>query len=65
MYAQGYDLQARIARHDSAAELKIPDCRRLDRCPLPSRIVRIVLIAATLLIVAAIGFDYIAPYVLS
>ena len=42
-------------------------CAEDEACarPLPNRIVRIVLIAATLLIVAAIGFDYIAPYVLS
>ena len=41
--------------------------RRGEACarPLPNRMVRIVLIAATLLIVAAFGFDYIAPYVLS
>ena len=33
--------------------------------PLPRHAVRIVLIVAALLIVAAIGFDYLAPYVLS
>lgn len=42
-------------------------CAEGEACarPLPNRIVRIVLIAATLLIIAALGFDYIAPYVLT
>lgn len=43
------------------------DCAEDEACgrPLPNRIVRIALVAATLLIVAAVGFDFIAPYVLS
>ena len=33
--------------------------------PLPTRIVRTVLIAATALAIAAFAFDYVAPYLLS
>lgn len=32
--------------------------------PLPNRFVKVVLIAATVLVVAAFSFDYVAPYVL-
>jgi mercuric ion transport protein len=33
--------------------------------PLSNRVVKSVLVAATIIVVAAFGFDYIAPYVLS
>src|SRR5262249_6518095 len=33
--------------------------------PLPSRLVKIVLLVATVIVIAAWSFDYIAPYVLS
>jgi mercuric ion transport protein len=33
--------------------------------PLPNRLVRLILVAAALLIAAAVGFDYVAPYILS
>jgi mercuric ion transport protein len=33
--------------------------------PLPNRLVKVVLIAATVLVIAAFGFDYVAPYLLS
>src|SRR6185437_2741384 len=33
--------------------------------PLPHRLVKIALIAATAIVIAAWGFDYVAPYVLS
>lgn len=33
--------------------------------PLPNRIVRIVLIAATALVITAFGFDYVEPYLLT
>jgi mercuric ion transport protein len=33
--------------------------------PLPHRLVKIALVAATILVIAAWGFDYLAPYVLS
>jgi mercuric ion transport protein len=33
--------------------------------PLPNRLVKIALIAATVLVIAAFGFDYVAPYLLS
>ncbi len=48
-------------RSDTAACAEDEACAR----PLPNKIVRIALVAAALLIVAAVGFDYIAPYVLS
>jgi mercuric ion transport protein len=42
-------------------------CAEGEACarPLPNRIVRIALIAAVLLVIAAVGFDYLAPYVLT
>ncbi len=33
--------------------------------PLPSRFVKIALIAATIIVIAAWAFDYVAPYLLS
>ena len=33
--------------------------------PLPNKIVKFVLIVATVIVVAAFGFDYLAPYLLS
>ncbi len=33
--------------------------------PLPNKLVKITLIAATVIVIAAWGFDYVAPYVLS
>lgn len=33
--------------------------------PLPNRLVMVMLIAATVLVIAAFGFDYVAPYLLS
>ena len=33
--------------------------------PLPNRLVKIVLIAATVLVIVAFGFDYVAPYLLT
>jgi mercuric ion transport protein len=33
--------------------------------PLPNRLVKISLIAATVIVIAALGFDYVAPYILS
>ncbi len=50
-----------VRRSEMAACAEDQACAR----PLPNRIVRIALVAATLLIVAAVGFDFIAPYVLS
>jgi mercuric ion transport protein len=50
-----------VRRSERAACTEDEACAR----PLPNRIVRIALVAATLLIVAAIGFDFVAPYVLS
>ena len=32
--------------------------------PLPTRVVRIALVAATFLVIGAVGFDYVAPYLL-
>jgi mercuric ion transport protein len=46
---------AKLACADGAA------CAR----PLPNRLVKIALIAATIIVIAAWSFDYIAPYVLS
>ncbi len=42
-------------------------CSEEELCarPLPNRVVQLVLIVATLLVIAAIGFDYAAPYILS
>ena len=56
--AAGYWL---VRRSETAACAEDQACAR----PLPNRIVRIALVAATLLVVAAVGFDFIAPYVLS
>lgn len=41
-------------------------CAEGEACarPLPNRFVKVVLIAATVLVVVAFGFDYVAPYVL-
>ncbi|OZA91999.1 MAG: mercury transporter MerT [Azorhizobium sp. 39-67-5] len=33
--------------------------------PLPNRLVKIVLTAATVIVIVALGFDFVAPYVLS
>jgi len=33
--------------------------------PLPNRLIKIMLVAATVIVLAAFGFDYIAPYILS
>jgi len=54
----GYWLVGRSAR---AACAEDETCAR----PLPNRLVKIVLVAATVIVLAAIGFDYIAPYFLS
>jgi mercuric ion transport protein len=54
----GYWLVGRSAR---AACAEDKTCAR----PLPNRLVKIVLVAATVIVLAAIGFDYIAPYFLS
>ena len=54
----GYWLVGRSAR---AACAEDDTCAR----PLPNRLVKIVLVAATVIVLAAIGFDYIAPYFLS
>lgn len=42
-------------------------CAHGEACarPLPNRFVRIALIAATVIVIAAWAFDYVAPYVLS
>jgi mercuric ion transport protein len=42
-------------------------CADGDACtrPLPNRFVKIALLAATIIVITAWGFDYIAPYVLS
>lgn len=42
-------------------------CAQGEACaqPLPSRLVKTVLVAATVLVIAAFGFDYVAPYLLS
>jgi mercuric ion transport protein len=42
-------------------------CAEGEACarPLPKRLVKIALIAATVIVLAAWGFDYVAPYVLS
>lgn len=42
-------------------------CAEGEACehPLPNRLVTIVLVVATALAVAAFGFDYVAPYLLS
>lgn len=41
-------------------------CAEGEACarPLPNRFVKVVLIAATVLVIVAFGFDYVAPYVL-
>jgi len=54
----GYWLVDRSAR---AACAEDETCAR----PLSNRLVKIVLVAATVIVLAAIGFDYIAPYFLS
>jgi mercuric ion transport protein len=42
-------------------------CNEGEACarPLPNRFVKIALIAATVIVIAAWAFDYVAPYVLS
>ena len=42
-------------------------CAASEACarPLPNRLVKIALIAATVIVIAAWAFDYVAPYVLS
>ena len=42
-------------------------CAAGEACarPLPNRLVKIALIAATVIVIAAWAFDYVAPYVLS
>ena len=50
-----------VRRSEAAACAEDDGCAR----PLPRHIVRIALVVATLLIVAAVGFDYLAPYILS
>jgi mercuric ion transport protein len=42
-------------------------CTAGDACarPIPNRLVKIALIAATVIVIAAWTFDYVAPYVLS
>jgi mercuric ion transport protein len=42
-------------------------CNEGEACarPLPNRFVKIVLLAATVIVIAAWAFDYVAPYVLS
>jgi mercuric ion transport protein len=50
-----------VRRSEKAACAEGEMCAR----PLPNRAVRLTLIAAVLLVIAAIGFDYVAPYVLS
>lgn len=42
-------------------------CAEGDSCarPLPNKVVKVVLLLATVVVVAAIGFDYVAPYLLS
>lgn len=50
-----------VRRSERAACAEGEMCAR----PLPIRAVRLTLIAAVLLVLAAIGFDYLAPYILS
>jgi mercuric ion transport protein len=42
-------------------------CAHSEACarPLPNKCVMVVLVAATAIVIAAFGFDYLAPYVLS
>jgi mercuric ion transport protein len=42
-------------------------CADREACarPLPNKIVKFILIAATVIVVTAFGFDYLAPYLLS
>lgn len=44
-----------------------PACAEGDACarPLPNRLVKAALVAATVIVLAALAFDYLAPYVLS
>jgi mercuric ion transport protein len=50
-----------VYRASKAACVDSEACAR----PLPNRLVKIALIAATVIVIAAWAFDYIAPYVLS
>jgi mercuric ion transport protein len=45
---------------------KVP-CAEGEACarPLPNRLVKIALVAATVIVIAALAFDFLAPYVLS
>ena len=54
----GYWLSYRLSKAACAAG---EACAR----PLPNRLVKIALIAATVIVIAAWAFDYVAPYVLS
>ena len=56
--ATGYWL---IRRAEQAACTADAICAR----PLPNRVVQLVLLAALILVIAAIGFDFAAPYILS
>jgi mercuric ion transport protein len=42
-------------------------CAESEACarPLPNRLVTVILVAATVIVIAAFGFDYLAPYLLS
>lgn len=54
----GYWLVYRASRKACAGDQA---CAR----PLPNRLVMVVLVAATIIVIAAFGFDFVAPYVLS
>lgn len=54
----GYWLVYRASRQACTADQA---CAR----PLPNRFVMIMLVAATLIVIAAFGFDFLAPYMLS
>lgn len=54
----GYWLVYRSSRQVCAGDRS---CAR----PLPNRFVMVMLVAATIIVVAAFGFDFLAPYVLS
>lgn len=54
----GYWLVYRSSRQACAEDQA---CAR----PLPNRVVMIMLVAATIIVTAAFGFDFLAPYVLS
>jgi mercuric ion transport protein len=54
----GYWLVYRASTH-ACAESEV--CAR----PIPNRLVMLMLVAATVIVIAAFGFDYLAPYLLS